>query len=433
MTTERRLERDLPQILGDLAMGPYPDYIDDVLAITAQRRQRAAWTLPERWLPMVNIARQPVLAPRIPWRSISVAFVIIALLLAAVAVLIGTQPRLPAPFGPARNGLVTYAVNGDIFTTDPVTGLETPIVSGPENDLAPRFSLDGTHIVFERRGTARGPGKLYVTRSDGSELVLVTPEAVPYIESYAFSPSGQEILISAGLSLHLANSDGSGVRTLSIGGLLATEPDYSAPDGGEIVFIGQTVGATARGLYAVRPDGNGLRTLVEPTNLLMIDPRWSPDGSRIAYSAAEVDWQTGGSLLRVYVVSADGRSNRVLRVLPDNELEHAAGWSNDGTRLLIEGCYDNPADDISACVGAYSVIPADGNGPVVALDFPGVSAGADSTWHVWAPDDRMILTVALDFQGRPTSTPIVWDPLTGRSQAWAGTNAGNPSWQRLAR
>jgi hypothetical protein len=48
MTTERRLERDLPEIQGDLAVGPYPDYIDDVLALTAQRRQRAAWTFPER-------------------------------------------------------------------------------------------------------------------------------------------------------------------------------------------------------------------------------------------------------------------------------------------------------------------------------------------------------------------------------------------------
>ena len=151
MTTERRLERDLPRILGDLAMGPYPDYIDDVLATTAQRRQRPAWTSLERWLPMVDIARQPVLAPRIPWRSIAVAFVIIALLLAAVAVFIGTQPRLPAPFGLARNGLIAYDAGGDIYTADPETGVATAIVSGPETDVAPRYSPDGTHIVFERK------------------------------------------------------------------------------------------------------------------------------------------------------------------------------------------------------------------------------------------------------------------------------------------
>ena len=43
-------------------VGPYPDYIDDVLATTAQRRQRPAWTFPERWLPMditTHASRRP--------------------------------------------------------------------------------------------------------------------------------------------------------------------------------------------------------------------------------------------------------------------------------------------------------------------------------------------------------------------------------------
>ena len=42
MTTEGRLTRDLPEILGDLATGSYPDYIDDVLATSATIRQRPA-------------------------------------------------------------------------------------------------------------------------------------------------------------------------------------------------------------------------------------------------------------------------------------------------------------------------------------------------------------------------------------------------------
>jgi dipeptidyl aminopeptidase/acylaminoacyl peptidase len=432
MTTERRLERDLPQILGDLAMGPYPDYIDDVLATTAQRRQRAAWTFPERWLPMVDLARQPVLMPRLPWRMISLALLMIALLVAAAAALIGTQPRSPEPFGVARNGLVAYSADGDIYTVDPVTGVVNAIVSGASTDLAPQFSLDGTHIAFERMSTPSSPGQLYVARSDGSELVLVTPEALADIDSYAFSANGREILISAGLALHIANSDGSGIRTLPIGNLLAEEPDYSAPDGGEIVFIGRTSEATASGLYVIQPDGSGLRTLVEPSNLGMVDPRWSPDGSRIAYSAYALDYATGGSLLRVYVVGADGRSNRLLRILPEKDLENAAGWSNDGTRLLIEGCYDIPSDDTADCVTAYSVIPVDREGPVVELDIAAAPAGVASTWHVWAPDDQAILTVPINSAGRPLSTPLLSDPVTGRSVPWTGPNVGSPSWQRLA-
>jgi hypothetical protein len=73
MTSPQRLERDLPMILGDLAMGPYPDYIDDVLLTTARRRQRPAWMFAARWLPMIGVARQPVLAPQLPWRAISLS------------------------------------------------------------------------------------------------------------------------------------------------------------------------------------------------------------------------------------------------------------------------------------------------------------------------------------------------------------------------
>ena len=260
---------------------------------------------------------QPVSAPRVPWRAIGLGLALIALLIAmAVAAYVGSQTRLPAPFGVARNGLVAYAADGDIFTADPVTGAAKAIVSGPDTDLGPRWSLDGTHIVFERKATGRPFGELYVARSDGSELVRVMRAAAASIDSYAFSPNGQEVLISSGLRLLIANIDGSGTRPLDVGELLASEPDYSAPDGAEIVFVGQAAGSGATGLYVVRPDGTGLRTIVEPSNLIPVVPRWSPDGSRIAYSAYGADYQTGGSLLRAYVVGADGRSNRLLRVLP---------------------------------------------------------------------------------------------------------------------
>jgi hypothetical protein len=51
MTTFTRLERNLPDILGDLSAAPTPEYLDDVFVRTGRMRQRPAWTFPERWLP----------------------------------------------------------------------------------------------------------------------------------------------------------------------------------------------------------------------------------------------------------------------------------------------------------------------------------------------------------------------------------------------
>ena len=171
----------------------------------------------------------------------------IALLLAAAAVYIGSQTQLPAPFGTARAGLIAYAANGDIYTADPINGLATAIVSGPETDLGPRFSRDGTHIVFERKVEGdSGPGQLYVARSDGTEPTLITPDPVllaqegvgdPW-EQYQFSPDGRSVLIAAAVgeqpTILIAQSDGSGVRQLGVS-IAAHEPTFRPPDGAEIL------------------------------------------------------------------------------------------------------------------------------------------------------------------------------------------------------
>ncbi len=194
MTTERRLERDLPQILGDLAMGPYPDYIDDVLATTAQRRQRPAWTFPERWLPM-DIVTTRVPTTALPLRQFGVLALIALLAAAALAVFVGAQARLPAPFGPAANGLIAYSDMGDIFTLDPVNGATRAVVTGPEFDHDPVWSRDGTRLVFQRKaGAGAALGTLIVARADGSGIVQVTPEPLSDLGFYGFSPDGRSIV-----------------------------------------------------------------------------------------------------------------------------------------------------------------------------------------------------------------------------------------------
>ena len=153
MTTERRIGSDLPRILGDIAAGPYPDYIDDVLTTTAQRRQRPAWTFPERWLPM-DIATTQATAARFPMRTAGVLALIAILIVTALAVYAGRrQPPLPAaPFGLAVNGQIAFAEGGDILAADPVTGEVTSFVTGADEDSRPVFSPDGTMITFPPGG-----------------------------------------------------------------------------------------------------------------------------------------------------------------------------------------------------------------------------------------------------------------------------------------
>ncbi len=428
MTSQQRLERDLPSILGDLAMGPYPDYIDDVLATTAQRRQRPAWTFPERWLPM-DIVTQRVRTPAMPWRQLGVLALIALLVASAIAAYVGTQPRLPAPFGQARNGLVAYEAGGDIYTADPVTGTATPIVTGPETDVGPRFSRDGTHIVFQRE-TGASRVELYVARSDGSQLTKVTDGPISLGRAtggekgnqYQFSPDGRSVLIATPGGISIAQSDGSGIRGLDVA-MAAYEPSFRPPNGAEILFVGKN-GRT--GLFAVDPSSGVVRTIVEPSAVVDVAaPRWSPDGSQIAYHS----WGGGsgeGWDVRTHVISADGTMDRELPAPQASVWNSLPEWSNDGTRLFIIRGYTPFLEDVRA-----AVIPADGGGLGVEIPYPGIlNAACCSAWE-WSPDDSRILGTPADAGGQPMQQ-VILDPVTGGSRQAPWPTTSRPTWQRLA-
>ncbi len=199
MSSDRRFEQDLPALLDDLYLGSMPTYRDHILQQTVRTRQRPAWLILERWLPMVDFAGQPVLVRRLPWRTIGLAVLLVALLVAVLAALaVGGRPNLPAPFGPARNGLVAYASGGDIYAVDPVTGLAKAVTTGSDTDLAPVWSRDGTRFVFARQVVAGSEMQLFVAHADGSRLIAITAAGQPQLASYSFSPDGSEIAYTVG-------------------------------------------------------------------------------------------------------------------------------------------------------------------------------------------------------------------------------------------
>jgi Tol biopolymer transport system component len=427
MPTER-FERQLPELLTELAAPRTPDYLDDLLWQTANTSQRPAWSFLERWLTMVDIARQPVLAPRIPWRTIGLGIALIALLLAMLAALaIGSQRTLPAPYGLARTGLVAYSDGGDIFTVDPATGTASTIVSGPETDINPQWSLDGTRLVFQRYAEGdRGPSFLYATKSDGSALTRITPTALREVGHYAFSPDGTEIAIAASLdgSILIAAADGSGARRLDIPHV-ALDPAWRPTDGAEILFVGGGGAAPGDGtIYAVNPSSGEVRTiLASEAGRARYHPFWSPDGSEIAY-AESVD--APDPTTQIHVMSADGTHDRLLPIPPGVAEEVALAWSNDGSRLLAVRTFTGGAES------RYVVIPADGSGSDVEVASPS-PVGWCCQWASWqwAPDDSLILGRPEDADGQPLPQVII-DPVAGKLTKASWNASSHPAWQRLA-
>ena len=172
-----RIEARLPELLSELGSARVPDYFDDMLQQTGRTRQRPAWSLPERWLPMGVIAR-PALAGLPAWRPILIGVLVVLGIVAGALIYVGSRPTpLPPPFGPAGNGNLYFAdARGDIFAMDPTTFTPTAIVAGPQAvSHAPLPSRDGRLIQFLQ------DDKVMVANSDGSN-VHPLPGEYPAIE-----------------------------------------------------------------------------------------------------------------------------------------------------------------------------------------------------------------------------------------------------------
>jgi WD40 repeat protein len=383
--------RDVSAWLHSDAEHRVPEHLDAVLRRTRTERQRPAWSSLERWLPVQSTLRlAPV--PRVAWLLLALAL-IVALGVAIVAV--GSRPHLPAPFGPARNGILMSSGDGDIHAVDPATGKQTPVITGSPFDFGATFSRDGTKFIF-LRGNPAGCGQqdcglmLMVANADGSGVLALTP-VLPALDWQDWSPDGTQIAIAAGAPagnghvIDVVNVDGSGMRTLDVGRPVH-ELSWLPPDGKEIVFRGEQLkaGDPPSGIFAVRRDGSGLRPISSrpPTDSNDFQAIGvSPDGRFLTY-------QTSGPQqgpYQVHILTLGTGEDRVLPQ-PAGTAQLGGVFSPDGRMIAYLRA------DRSSLL-RMTVAPVDGSSMGIELG-PSASLGSDGPTinnYSWSPDGTSII------------------------------------------
>ena len=425
MTAETRFERSLPGILDDLSAGPSPDFLDDVFARTARMRQRPGWTFPERWLPMTDIARTRAYAPAPPWRLIAVALLLISLVVAALLVA-GSQRNVAPPFGPARNGEIVYDRAGDLYVGNPDTGVSRLLVGGPEVDSSPSYSPDGTEVAFFRAAEGRESSvHIWAVNADGSNLHQVTRLPITDAIWATWTPDSRHLAVIDSVGpgrLELLDVEGKEPPIRPAPDLTVDSLAFRPPDGQEIAVRAIVDGRY--GVYAIKADGSGQRTILEPTVPGDIDMHagtmvYTPDGERLFYqSYTETNSAGSPGCCQLWVVNADGTN-------PQPFEPNGTAWSGVPT-VSPDGrwvSYWYVGDD--APTQQVRVAAADGSGTVITT---GPAMSNFFPW-LWSPDSSRILMMPED--GSTTSAYLI-DPAGGSWSTVPWESGSGLDWQRLA-
>jgi Tol biopolymer transport system component len=364
---------------------------------------------------------------------------LIALLITvAFAVYVGTQRRVPPPFGPARNGLIPYASNGDLYLGDPTTGQTRVLVSSPEAESGAVVSPDGTRVAFARDVAGRTGTDVYVVDIDGSTPRKITPAAIDNLNWGEWTPDGRHLVLIHDVTapasrcptapctvsqLDLVDADGSGhINTLTVERGLSYVR-FRPPDGRELLY--RALVDNKWGLFAIGADGTNPRAVVPATvppemDMTFANAAYSSDGSRIFFNQYTADASAGDpGCCQLFVVNADGSNVNKFIANTGGAWDGDASVSPDGTRIAFWHSVNNgPAHGVS-------VIRADGTGPLIETGPP---LTGNAHW-IWAPDSSSILMFS---DVVTTGNAYLLDPAGGPYKTVPWTSSGDLDWQRLA-
>lgn len=243
-----------------------------------------------------------------------IGMLFVALALAAQAF---AAPQVRAAY-PGANGRIAYQIEDDdgpshVWWANPDLSDAQQLTFGDYDTFDPAWSADGQSLVFSTLQNATEPPPFPGFRLDIATLDVVTGEQ----------------------------------RLFDTGGIVNEQPSFS-PDGSRILFVGCFAACDPSsdiepGLYTVRAsDGGDLQQVTGLPNGIDYPqwPRYSPDGSRVAFTAVkEASWRQKGRAPRegaVYVVNGDGSNLR--RLTPYGLLlNHTVDWSPDGSQLVMQG------------------------------------------------------------------------------------------------
>jgi acylaminoacyl-peptidase len=311
-----------------------------------------------------------------------------------------------------------------------------PLLSRRQNFSAPRWSPDGTRIAFN--SGAEGSPQIYARWMDTGETALLTnltespspvawspdgkwlaftmfvpkekeplakPPAAPkdakwappvkVIDTVMYRADGEGFLESGYTHVFIVSAEGGTPRQLTSGDFNHNGPLSWTPDGSRILFSANRAAdweydpiesevfsvAVADGALTQLTDRDGPDTM----------PAISPDGRHIAYAGFD-DRRQGYQVTKLYVMNSDGSDSRVVTAEFDRDVDNPQ-WSGDGRGVYFL------FDDLGVRKLGYAAL--DGKVRTVAENIGGTDLGRPYTSGAYSVSRGGVYAVTLNSPHRP--------------------------------
>jgi Tol biopolymer transport system component len=232
--------------------------------------------------------------------------------------------------------------------------------SGPNATQAstpsPTRPLLAGRIVFVDRPVTPGPQSVYSIAADGNQRELVdTPsQGLGEDDHPRFSPDGTKILFDRGElgRIVVVQADGTGLRTVTLGctgSCLGDEEPAWSPDGNQMAFeraLGPLQNGTPRDIGIWIADANGANP--HQVTQLAPDSGWEDHYPSFSPAGTELLFMRDGNhhdnldQASIWRIGVDGTNPRLVHRLPADRPGGGGKprWSPDGSRILFsDACY----------------------------------------------------------------------------------------------
>lgn len=201
------------------------------------------------------------------------------------------------------------------------SGAGLALTHGKDPDTAPEWSPDGQRIAFLRE--REGKKQIWLIDTRGGEAWALTKEEST-VSGFRWAPDGTRIAFSA--------------TAPESAGEKARKERY-----GDVEVVGQDHRNLRLSVVDVPTEGGAAqvsRAITDEHELSVGDFAWSPDGTRIAYSAGRDPDLSSSDSIDLYLVDVAQKKNRRLTSTPGPDSDPV--WSPDGSSIAYRSAAGNP-------------------------------------------------------------------------------------------